>query len=64
MKNTQQTNQQGDYSANHRDHQGHANEGNGQQSSQKREFQISQATKERAEALKAYIESNNSRLWL
>ena len=60
MKANQPTTQQADNSARQQDHQNTANGGANQQAGMKREIQISQATKERAEALKAYVESMNS----
>ena len=57
MKANQPTTQQVDNSGRQHDAQNTANGGGNQQGGQKRDVQISQATKERAEALKAYVES-------
>ena len=57
MKTTQPLTHQVDISTKQQDTKNTANGGTNQQSAPKREIQISQATKERAEALKAYVES-------
>jgi len=57
MKANQPTNQHADNSARQQESHTPKNHATTQQPGQKREFQISQATKERVEALKAYIES-------
>lgn len=57
MKGNQPGAQPTDASNRQQDPQNATSSGTNQQPSQKREIQISQATRERAEALKAYVES-------